>query len=134
MLWELFQTSRIEQSNWRAEDAKSSAREAQVDVRELRRKIEVLEKQCERLTLAAMAMAEIMRDKLNCSEQEIEAKLVEIDLRDGRLDGQYRAAPGQCPGCNRPNGGSRRQCLYCGASLTSGSFLFQSGDGATAET
>lgn len=80
MLWELFQTSRIEQSNWRAEDAKASARDAQVDARELRWKVEILEKQCERLTLAAMAMAEIMRDKLNCSEQEIEARLVEIDL------------------------------------------------------
>jgi hypothetical protein len=39
----------------------------------------VLEQQCERLNLAAMAMAEILRDRLGVSEKEIEAKLTEID-------------------------------------------------------
>jgi hypothetical protein len=127
MLWELFQTSRIEQSNWKAADAKAAASETEADLGTLRRKIEVLEKQCERLTLAAMAMAELLRDKLQVSEQEIEAKLVEIDLRDGRLDGQYRAVPGHCQSCRRPNAAGRRHCLYCGTLLTSSSFLFQSG-------
>lgn len=128
MLWELFQTSRIEQSNRNASEAEASAREAQGDVGNLRRRVQVLEKQCERLTLAAMAMAEIVRDKLKLSEQEIEAKLAEIDLRDGRLDGQFRPPVAGCPDCHRPNAASRRQCLYCGAALISGSFLFQSAD------
>lgn len=128
MLWELFQTSRIEQSNRNASEAEASAREAQGDVGNLRRRVQVLEKQCERLTLAAMAMAEIVRDKLKLSEQEIEAKLAEIDLRDGRLDGQFRPPVAGCPDCHRPNAASRRQCLYCGAALISGSFLFQSTD------
>ena len=133
MLWELFQTSRIEQSNRNAAEAEASAREAQGDVGDLRRRVQVLEKQCERLTLAAMAMSEIVRDKLKLSEQEIEAKLAEIDLRDGRLDGQSRPPVGsssvaRCPDCHRPNAASRRQCLYCGAALISGSFLFQSAD------
>ena len=128
MLWELFQTSRIEQSNRNAAEAEASAREAQGDVGDLRRRVQVLEKQCERLTLAAMAMSEIVRDKLKLSEQEIEAKLAEIDLRDGRLDGQFRPPVAGCPDCHRPNAASRRQCLYCGAALISGSFLFQSTD------
>jgi hypothetical protein len=128
VLWELFQTSRIEQSNRNASEAEASAREAQGDVGNLRRRVQVLEKQCERLTLAAMAMAEIVRDKLKLSEQEIEAKLAEIDLRDGRLDGQFRPPVAGCPDCHRPNAASRRQCLYCGAALISGSFLFQSTD------
>jgi hypothetical protein len=128
VLWELFQTSRIEQSNRNASEAEASAREAQGDVGNLRRRVQVLEKQCERLTLAAMAMAEIVRDKLKLSEQEIEAKLAEIDLRDGRLDGQFRPPVAGCPDCHRPNAASRRQCLYCGAALISGSFLFQSAD------
>lgn len=134
MLWELFQTSRIEQSNRNAADAEALAREAQGDVGDLRRRVSVLEKQCERLTLAAMAMAEIVRDKLKLSEQEIEAKLAEIDLRDGRLDGQFRPPVGsatvaRCPDCHRPNGANRRQCLYCGTALPPDSFLFQSTDG-----
>jgi hypothetical protein len=80
-----------------------------------------------------MAMSEIVRDKLKLSEQEIEAKLAEIDLRDGRLDGQSRPPVGsssvaRCPDCHRPNAASRRQCLYCGTALPLDSFLFQSTD------
>ena len=134
MLWELFQTSRIEQSNRSAADAKASVREALGDVGDLQRRIQVLEQQCERLTLTAMAMAEILRDKLKLSEPEIEAKIAEIDLRDGRLDGQFRPSVAghsvaSCPDCHRPNAANRRQCLYCGTILPSDSFLFPSTDG-----
>ena len=130
MLWELFQTSRIEQSKWNADDAKFLAREAQLDAMQLQSKVSVLEQQCERLTLAAMAMAEILRDRLGVPEPEIEAKLTEIDLRDGRLDGQFRPMPEHCQKCRQKNAASRRHCLYCGAALTSSSFLFQANAGS----
>ncbi len=133
MLWELFQMSRIEQSNWNAADAKHSAREAQGDARQLQQTVRVLEQQCERLTLAAMAMAEILRDRLGVTEPEIEAKLVEIDQRDGRLDGRFRSSNTLCPQCQRPNGFNRRHCLYCGTELATESFLFKSGNGADDE-
>lgn len=129
MLWELFQTSRIEQSNWNAADAGRSAREAQGDVRQVDDKVRVLEQQCERLTLVAMAMAEILRDRLGLTESEIETKIIEIDQRDGQLDGRFRPSAEQCPECQRPNGANRRNCLYCGAELTPDSFLFPSGEG-----
>jgi hypothetical protein len=129
MLWELFQMSRIEQSNWNAADAKHFAKEAQGDSRQLQLKVRVLEQQCERLTLAAMAMAEILRDRLGVTEPEIEAKLAEIDQRDGRLDGRFRPSSEQCPQCQQPNGVNRRHCLYCGAALAPDSFLFQSSEG-----
>lgn len=126
MLWELFQMSRIEQSNWTAGDAKYFAKEAQGDARQLQLKLRALEQQCERLALAAMGMAEILRDRLGVTEQEIEAKITEIDLRDGRLDGRFRAGSAPCEQCQRPNAGSRSNCLYCGNPLASESFLFQS--------
>ena len=53
----------------------------------------MLEKQCDRITLAAMAMAEILRDKLNLTEHDIDAKLAEIDLRGG-LPGWPVSSPG----------------------------------------
>ena len=126
MLWELFQMSRIEQSNWNAADAKYSAREAQGDARQLQLKVRVLEQQCERLTLAAMAMAEILRDRLGVTESDIETKLTEIDQRDGRLDGRIRPSTERCPQCQQPNGVNRRHCLYCGTEIIADSFLFQS--------
>jgi hypothetical protein len=129
VLWEFFQMSRIEQSNWNSDDAKSTAREAQRDAKELQLKVRVLEQQCERLNLAAMAMAEILRDRLGVTENEIQAKLTEIDLRDGQLDGKFRPSPEICPKCQRTNAANRRQCLYCGDTLSRSSFPFQSPSG-----
>jgi hypothetical protein len=126
MLWELFQTSQIERSRSEALHARGTAREAQADVRELQSRVRVLEQQCERLNLAAMAMAEILRDRLGVTEKEIEAKLSEIDLRDGQLDGKVRPSPLSCSKCQRPNAANRQRCLYCGDALTSTAFLFQS--------
>ena len=123
MLWELFQMSRIEQSKWNASDAKTLATEVQVDIKYLQTKVRVLEQQCERLTLTSMAMAEILRDRLGVTEHEIEAKLTEIDLRDGRLDGKFHPSPEPCPKCRQPNGANRCNCLYCGTKLTSGSTI-----------
>ena len=131
MLWELFQSSRIEQAKWKADDARFSAQEAQLDTKHLQSRLRVLEQQCERLTLAAMAMAEILRDRTGVTEHEIEAKIKEIDLRDGRLDGQFSPKPNlePCQKCGQTNAASRRHCLYCGAALTPSSVLFPSGDG-----
>ena len=126
MLWELFQTSHVERSRSLALEAQCTARETQGDVRELQSRVRVLEQQCERLNLAAMAMAEILRDRLGVTEKEIEAKLTEIDLRDGQLDGKVRASLRDCPKCQRTNAAIRQRCLYCGGELTSNSFLFQS--------
>lgn len=128
-MWNLLQLGRVEQAKWDAADAKISAQEAQLDAKQLQSKVRVLELQCERLTLAAMAMAEILRDRLGVTEYEIEAKLTEIDLRDGRLDGQFSPKPEPCQKCRQTNAASRRHCLYCGAALTSSSLLFQSDDG-----
>jgi hypothetical protein len=129
VLWELFQMGRIERSRSASQEAQSTAREAQGDIRQLQSKVRVLEQQCERLNLVAMAMAEILRDRLGVTEKEIEAKLSEIDLRDGQLDGKVRPSLLSCPQCQRTNAPNRQQCLYCGAALASNSFLFQSTNG-----
>ena len=124
MLWELFHQPGLHQATWNALDAKLSAREAQVDARQTELQQRELKLQVDRLTLAAMAMAEILRDRLGVSEHEIEAKITEIDLRDGQLDGKVRAPAQTCGSCQRRNGTSRRACLYCGADLDGNSFLF----------
>ena len=58
MLWDLFQMGHIERSRSASLEAQCTAREAQGDVRQLQSKLRVLEQQCERLNLAAMAMAD----------------------------------------------------------------------------
>lgn len=126
MLHRIFNFWRVEQAQWNADVAKSLAKETQLDTKSLQTRIRVLEQQCERLTLSAMAMAEILRDRLGVTEYEIEAKVTEIDLRDGKRDGQFRPPSGPCPNCRRENAPTRRNCLYCGEELSASSILFQS--------
>ncbi|MFN9718513.1 MAG: hypothetical protein ACK58L_07460 [Planctomycetota bacterium] len=124
MLWEFFQDSRIAQSNRLAAEADFTARTAQADLQEQQQNVRTLERHCEKLTLAVMAMAEILRDRLGIQQHEIDSRMAEIDLRDGHLDGRLRTPAAACPSCRRPNKGNRKSCLYCGAEMTSNSFLF----------
>ena len=120
MLWELYQYGRIHQASQDAAQALGSAHRAASDVGDLRRAVTGLEQQVERLTMATLAMVEIMRDRYGMTEAEFEAKVREIDLRDGRLDGKLKQqvqSPRNCPSCHRPNGSPRAACLYCGSPL-----------------
>jgi hypothetical protein len=124
MLWELYQHGRIRRAQQDASGAGATARSASRDVAELQRSVQLLEEQVERLTLAAIALAEILRDRQGVSEEEMEAKLREIDLRDGQADGKLGPSTRKCEACGRPNGPRRRNCLYCGGQLPDESILF----------
>ena len=65
-------------------------------------------------TLASIAMAEILRDHLGISSETIEAKILEIDLRDGKIDGTFTLPPKTCKDCGRVSGPMSTACLYCG--------------------
>jgi hypothetical protein len=119
MLWELYQLGRIQQVQQEASHALGSANRAKSDLGAMQREVTMLEQQVERLTLATVAMIEILRDRHGVSEAEFEARVREIDLRDGRLDGKLQQSrpPQNCPSCRRPNGSTRAACLYCGAAL-----------------
>ncbi len=124
MLWDFFQDSRIAESRRLASEANFAARSNQTDLQEQQRDVRALERHCEKLTLAVMAMAEILRDRLGIQQHEIESRMTKIDLRDGQLDGRLRTSTAACPDCKRPNKGNRQKCLYCGTEMTSNSFLF----------
>jgi hypothetical protein len=69
---------------------------------------------------------EILRDRLGISGEEIEAKIHEIDMRDGKLDGTFRLPPKTCKECGRVSGPASASCLYCGAPLPKESVLLGS--------
>lgn len=124
MLWDFIQQGQIGRATWAAQDAKATAKDSQAEIRQLKLHVVAIEQTVERTALAAMALAEIMRDRLGVSEAEIEAKVQEIDLRDGRLDGKLRAQNQNCQHCHRPNAAHRIACLYCGLQLSGASTLF----------
>ncbi|HWL08881.1 MAG TPA: hypothetical protein VNQ76_10770 [Planctomicrobium sp.] len=127
MLWNLIQQAQIERARATSQNAKSTARDAQSEIRFLKDRVHDLELSLDRLSLATMAIAEILRDRSHITEEEIEAKIEEIDLRDGKLDGRLREPVTTCTSCDRTNPARRSQCLYCGESLPVRSTIFSPG-------
>jgi len=97
--------------------AEQTARKTQTHVESLERRLKRLEEQVERLTLGAMALAELRRDRLGVPQADLDAKVEEIDLRDGKLDRKLSSPLPICPGCRRTNSPQRTFCLYCGKRL-----------------
>jgi len=102
--------------------AEQTARKTQTHVDSLERRLKRLEEQVERLRLArmalgTMALAELRRDRLGVPQADLDAKVEEIDLRDGKLDRKLSSPLPICPGCRRTNSPQRTFCLYCGKRL-----------------
>lgn len=76
--------------------------------------IRELEHAIGRLSLMNQALWEIIRDRLQVSEENFEALVKEIDLRDGVPDGKITQTAMQCPTCHRVSSSRHWKCLYCG--------------------
>ena len=88
-------------------DAKSAARRAQSQVR-------MLEANLAKALMINEALWELIRDKLNLTEDDLNNKLYEIDMRDGALDGKNQRPVSDCPNCHRKVSSRHPACLYCG--------------------
>ncbi len=88
--------------------AKSQATSAKHDVSEL-------EDRFDRLTLACMAMWSLIVEKTSFKEEDLFAKIREIDMADGIEDGKITKTCQKCPACGRTMSERHKKCLYCGA-------------------
>ncbi|WP_373653574.1 hypothetical protein [Schlesneria sp. DSM 10557] len=129
MLWDLIQQSQIAQAKLQSQHAKAVAADAHAEIRFLKIRLQKLEEAFDRLTMSTMAIAEILCEQGQLSEEAVEAKIEEIDLRDGALDGRLRqpAAVSQCAKCRHANSARRCKCLYCGEPLPARSTVFPPG-------
>ena len=87
-------------------DAKSLS--ANEDLHRLYRRIDAL-------ALTCQAMWELLRERTGLTDEEIAAKMQDIDIRDGTDDGKMTVTPRQCPACQRTVSSRHDRCLYCGA-------------------
>lgn len=70
--------------------------------------------QLERLTLMNQALWELLRERLQLSDAELEQRVAEVDLRDGVADGKLTPTAVRCPSCSRVCNARHAKCLYCG--------------------
>jgi hypothetical protein len=69
------------------------------------------------MLLKIQAMWEVISVKLDISDEELLAKVKEIDSRDGVMNGKAKPEPVICDSCSKPNSLKRRHCLFCGKEL-----------------
>src|SRR5829696_5379919 len=108
LLWDLHQERRISDVQ---EGANLAARKA-TDFQE---RVRFLEDRIDRMLLTNMALWSLLRDTMGLTDQDLIARVQQIDLEDGTADGKVtRTAPTTCPRCNRTFSPRHRRCLYCG--------------------
>ena len=73
-----------------------------------------LEHEIGRLSLLNQALWELVRDRLNVTDADLEQKAREVDLRDGVEDGSITNTAVKCPRCGRISNSKHYKCLYCG--------------------
>jgi len=80
----------------RAFGATADASAARVDARSAKLDVREVSDQLERTVMVCEAMWTILRDKLGVTDEELIARVNEIDLTDGKLDGKVRKADRHC--------------------------------------
>ena len=101
----LFATS---YANMKASQAASEADRAAASVQHL-------EGRLDRLLLVSMSLWELLKERTDLTEDDLLAKVQEVDLRDGRPDGKVSRTVKKCPQCKRTMSPKHQRCLYCGA-------------------
>lgn len=109
-IWDLQQDGRIAK-------AESDATNAKYEVASSKHRIDELEFALNRMSLASQAMWELLRDRLGITEEELSAKVKEIDLRDGVQDQKITTTLMKCTRCGHTLNTKSRRCIYCGETV-----------------
>ncbi|MFM2297475.1 MAG: hypothetical protein RL117_1182 [Verrucomicrobiota bacterium] len=110
MLWEAYQQTKIAGAERTADRAMSKADRYAADIAKV-------ERQIERLTLACQALWELLRERTNLTENDMALKMLEIDGRDGKVDGKIATSQTSCSSCGRPSNSRRSSCVICGSEI-----------------
>lgn len=74
-----------------------------------------LEHRVEKLALISRALWEILSEDKGISEEDLLARVTEIDLRNGHLDGRLVPKVIECPECHHKMSSRHDHCIYCGS-------------------
>jgi hypothetical protein len=109
MFWDLYQQYRIEQTDNRI----TGLAGVTADMAS-RRELRALDDKINQLAMVCRAMFELLQQSTGLSDKDLMAKVLEIDLRDGRRDGRMTPTPKRCPKCEAMISPKFGRCLFCG--------------------
>jgi len=111
----LFTLAYAAQAAAAAQQAMQKSSAAGAEINELQRNIKMLQDNLAKSLMISEALWELIRDKLRLSENELNEKLYQIDMRDGILDSRNQRNAGvECPECHRTVSIRHTCCIYCG--------------------
>ena len=110
MLWDILLQYQVNQLDDKLDRINEDIADGQANVRAAKR----LNDKVDRLTLLCCAMFELMQQASGVTEDQLKAKMVEIDLRDGQADGRITPKPRKCPKCDATISPAFGRCLFCG--------------------
>ncbi len=123
-IWDAWQQKQLLDAASDASRATAHARAAIREAESVSQRLDAVERDNQRLVLTVIALSELLRDRFGVTEEELRARIEEIDLRDGVADGKLASPRWDCPACQRRNQPIRLACLYCGKSKPSPEFPF----------
>ena len=84
------------------------------------KKVSYLEEKVEFMRIANQALWEIVSEKFDITTDDFKTRILEVDFRDGFLDGKETMRILDCPNCHQKVNSKRALCLYCEAPLQLG--------------
>jgi hypothetical protein len=112
-LWNIYQEIQINNLRAQQRGAESATRGRIANAQD---DIWVLEDRIERLLLLTDAMWELLSERAGVTDEELAAKVREIDGRgDGAVDGRRGREMRRCTSCQAAVQHGRTTCTFCGA-------------------
>lgn len=84
-----------------------------------------VDERIDRLVLLVEAMWSLLRDQ-GFSDEDLAARLMELDGADGAVDGRRRQPPATCVGCGSKVAAGLTACQFCGQEMTTSEAPFGS--------
>ena len=88
-----------------------------VNLQGLTQEVRELERRNDRISLACQALWELLKERTDLTEEDLQQRILDVDLRDGVADGKITQQLSECPECKRPTNSKRAYCIFCGAKL-----------------